>query len=401
MPDNKINIHGNGNITIQGVNGRDITVNINEIDKFEAIVKQLPDEIVSQLLEKLNLQSGHNFTNAKNIVVGNITAGGNVHVGDVINNPNPKGFCTLTYSLNENDELVRETEFSQLCKLLEKNKIVQIIGKEGLGKTFLLRYAFNQLRKEYEVYGLFIFTENLNFQSTLVNDYRFSINDARFNTMNIEEKASYIITQLNNNSHKKQLLLFQDVSLKAKDLFVLEELINAKIILSTTDSIHEYPAIIELQPFTNEQLKTILGVAVTPEQIALFEQLENNPDCAVIIYRNIDRMDFNSSKNTLQEISTRLSQTQGDVTTIFMDIALDLFDLTPSEVWILLHFSVLPLRQYDRDDIALLLAEVRFACPELDAAIAAFAAECAWWADYIRRIDDENASTEPEFLDMK
>ena len=57
---NKIETDGNGNIILQDINGKDITINYNDTDKFGELISLANEKLLSQIQEMITKQENKN-----------------------------------------------------------------------------------------------------------------------------------------------------------------------------------------------------------------------------------------------------------------------------------------------------------------------------------------------------
>jgi len=408
MPNNAIKIDGNQNIVVQDAGHATITIHAADYAGLAQFLKTATTELKQDLLNVLEQHKGQTFTHVKNMVAGSIEAGGNVHIGDDIHihirdeaqipSVSYYDFSNDVFSFDDKAEFLRQSDYDNIVHLLDEHKVVVVVGKQGYGKTFLLRRLYNQLKPTYQA-GAFI-----NFKTSIynaINELRIEITDVRFNDWALQDKAKYIIINKVNNAGKSMLLVFsnvQDIDLEEIELLQLAK--GCKIVLSSTTKL-EGLANYELKPYNFEQLKMLaqnMASKFSVETAKILEELGNNSFFACLLEKNIHTDDFRKAKSHIDTIIHQIKQSENPQVKL-TEAILDINPLSAEEKWLLMQFTVLPLKQYDYDDMALLLVKDEFLLTDFEYEYQAFLSQLEWFEHYRSRCEGNPAAFDKNVLD--
>ena len=181
---NYISVDGNGNIVLQDIKGNDI--NINDIKKMKEVFENSEPEFIKQLYTQIdenfkllvlkNKQQTDDILailnkhiqerdikveKSKNIVTGQINAGGSVHIGDVIYNTLPKSKQSI--NIDEIKNLLANNQIEPIFEKLENYDV-------NSDSLTLIKAQWNDY-KQQKMFLVLSSTEEI----TVINKIRMSI----------------------------------------------------------------------------------------------------------------------------------------------------------------------------------------------------------------------------------
>ena len=403
MKENTIKLDGNNNIVIQDSTNGNITINANDPAILEEI-QQLNKEQIAVLQQIVDEQSAKfsglfktllaGVASQKNVVHGNINAT-SVKIGDEIHyhyGEKRADFKQIGKEFLEFDTsqiFLREKDLIVVEDALKENDIVVIVGKQGTGKSFFLKYLYCKAKNQYEEGAYFTANSDI---VTILSKYNVAV--AETNQDTLRDIASKKIFKIANQS-KKHLTVINGVKNITKDeIHFLSNIplqsVNSqrdnrsriKILLSSIQPIPEFNNI-ELPPLSFEQIKQFaefISSSFGNETQIIFKTIENNLFLTKLLESNVPR-ETSKATNDIAAIIKEIKSVDNPQKK-FVEKILELYPLSPVEEWVLMQFTVLPLKQYDTDDLTLLLLKDEFKITNLEIANTAFVDTIDWFANY-------------------
>jgi len=382
MKESTIKIDGNNNIVVQDANSNTFTINVNDADVFEKIQK-LTDQQIAVLKQMINEQADRFTASFKTIVTGITTEKADFQlIGDL-------------FEFDESNQIfLRENELIEIKEALKNNDIVVVVGNSGIGKTFLLKYFFSQSKNEYSQGAFFTFSSDL---FTVLSKYNINIIETTRDTL--KDIAIKKIQEISFQG-KKHITVINNVhGLNDDEIKFIKNIpytsitsnkdnkSRIKIVLTSATEIQQFVNI-KLKPLSFEQIKELTKYLANNEfgieAKNIFESIENNLFLINLLENNISR-ETKKARNEINKILKSLKFSKNPQKD-FTEKIIELFPLTPEEKWLLMQFSVLPLKQYDADDLALLLLKDWFQVTELEISLAGFTNAIDWLEFYISEL---------------
>ncbi|MEI6139220.1 MAG: tetratricopeptide repeat protein [Mariniphaga sp.] len=403
MKENTIKLDGNNNIVIQDATNGNITINTNDPVILEKI-QQLNKEQIA-VLQQIVIEQSAKFSglfktllagvaSQKNVVHGNINAT-LVKIGDEIHYHYGEKRADFKQIGKEFLEFDTSQIFLRLKDLivvedaLKENDIVVIVGKQGTGKSFLLKYLYCKAKNQYEEGAYFTANSDI---VTILSKYNVSVDVTNQDTLS--DIASKKIFEISNRSNNHLTVINGVKNITEGEIQFLGKIplqsansqrdnrSRIKILLSSIQPIPEFKNI-ELPPLSFDQIKQFaefISSRFGNETQIIFKTIENNLFLTKLLESNVPR-ETSRATNDIGAIIEAIKAVDNPQKK-FVEKILGLYPLSPVEEWILMQFTVLPLKQYDTDDLTLLLLKDEFKITNLEIANAAFIGTINWFANY-------------------
>ncbi|MFK7908200.1 MAG: NB-ARC domain-containing protein, partial [Chitinophagales bacterium] len=171
---NKIEVTGDGNITIQDVKDSTIHLHVNDETGLKDFLKTADKELVKELWEKVSQHKSTTFDHCKNVIHGIIQAR-DIHIGDVTHNhfysetKLPKALSSQIPTLTQDKIVGRKAELADLQqRLFNHHQVLLVNGLGGIGKTTLAQVYVGE---HWETYQHIVWVSQLSedFKNDLVN----------------------------------------------------------------------------------------------------------------------------------------------------------------------------------------------------------------------------------------
>jgi hypothetical protein len=413
---NEIKIDGNGNITIQDINNSTVTIDtssdpaeiLSKLDRFNDTVLDTLSQIIDgeENINRLFKTLLSRVLSEKNIVKGSISnIKGDVVIGD--HNTRIYNYYTQTaesrvdfeqigvefIEYDERQLFLREKEYKELQQALQTDDLIFVTGNEGSGRAFFMRYLYANAKTNFEQGAFITYTEDI---YTTLRRVNVPINEIEGDTfVDIAQKT---IKKIIGGGKNHILLINRAENISKKEIEFLRQIpiqsalshgdgkSRIKIILSADRFIDGFKNI-KLGPLSFEQIKTFstfLCQDFGEETLQIYRKIEADIFGVNLLEKNIPRNIENAKKHLQDIIKTIQADTSPKLA--FTKKILNLYPLNSEEEWLLLQFTVLPLKQYDSDDLALLLMKDEFVIAELEYAVVAFKNELDWFDFYLQKI---------------
>ena len=399
MMNNKIEISGNGNITLQSINGSTITINktdgVNtiiqklselqetQLDALQQIVAQQTEQFEDLFKQMLKTIAQHKGVEAnKYATIQEHHGGGDNIAGDKkvyqvtvhyhhypTNKKLPRQLTTEIPSIAAKDIIGRDTDLKEVRKLLlEDKRVVVVNGLGGIGKTTLAQAYVGAYGDKYEHLIWLSQTDGDNFPLDVINA------DGLTQNLNIETKG------------KEPLDIFREVLAALQSI---EDKPNLWIIDNANAHLYQYYNSLPKQPnwhilATSREViehfyKKSLDFLSEAEGIRLFQKhckLIKDEEAIKAILKTIDyhTLTIEILAKTAQKQRTSIENLQkaiekdlkaqvhiphnaAKIDRVFSYL-LSIFDcsaLTDIEIWLMKQLTALPSEYYLYDNLKLLI----------------------------------------------